>query len=47
MFGPKAPQLDKKKSRTKTKATTAPQSGRESKSGHFHRDGNYLKALAT
>ena len=47
MLGQKNRRQDKKKSRTKTKATTARQSGRENKSSHRYQGGNYLKAFAT
>lgn len=47
MNGQGWPPRGRKKSRTKTKATTARRSGRENKSDHHYQDGNYLKALAT
>lgn len=47
MFAHKIQQWDKQISRTKIKATTVPQNGRENINGHSHQEIYYLKALAT
>ena len=47
MLAHKIRQWDKQISRTKIKATTAPQNGRKNINGHSHQEIYYLKALAT